>query len=605
MTTHRLDLPHHDGALVSDHAPSLGGTFRVRVWVPDASGATAVHARTTPDGEPRFTALTQVERDAGGAWWAADLVARNPVTGYRFLVTGGTPVYRWLTQGGVVDHDVPDDTDFRVATAPPPADWAADQILYQVFPDRFARSGRVDAWPDWAEPADWDDPVARTHPSSMRQLYGGDLHGVTEHLDHLTDLGVTGLYLNPVFPAPENHRYCASSFDGVDPVLGGDEALAELTAAAHERGLRVIGDLTVNHSGSTHPWFVTALADPDATEAGFYHWIEHPDRYEAWVGVPSLPKFDHRSAELRRRLYEGPDSVVARWLRPPFSLDGWRVDAANMTGRCRDVDETHRVAATTLATMRAERDDVYLLAEHCHDASADLQGDGWHGTMNYAGFTRPVWTWLTRSDVELDFLGVPTPVPRLPGTALAATVDAFASRVPWRSRLHSLNLLGSHDTTRWRYVAPDLDTALVGVAMLLTFPGIPSILYGDEIGLAGEDDESAREPFPWNDRQRWDDDALAAYRALVHLRREHRVLRRGGFRWVVVDDDVLVYLREDPTERLLVQVARADHPAVVLPPDALGATRAEDLLGHAHPTATAAGLELPADGPSHHVWRLT
>ena len=200
------------------------------------------------------------------------------------------------------------------------------------------------------------------------------------------------LYLTPVFPARSNHRYDASTFDHVDPVLGGDEAFAALVEAAHARGLRVMGDLTTNHTGDAHEWFLAARADAASPEAGFYSFDEHPERYASWLGVTSLPKLDQSSPELRARLYDGPGSVVARWLEA--GLDAWRIDVANMTGRAGAQDLAHDVARTLVATARAVRPDAWVLAEHGHDAGGDLQGDGWHGTMDYAGFTRPVWTWL-------------------------------------------------------------------------------------------------------------------------------------------------------------------------------------------------------------------
>ncbi len=168
-------------------------------------------------------------------------------------------------------------------------------VWYQIFPDRFASSGRHSGdLPPWADRAAWDDPVA-TGPKAMTQLYGGDLDGIIEHLDHLVDLGVGGIYLNPVFPARSNHRYDATTFDAVDPILGGDDALVRLREACDRRGLRLMTDLTLNHTGDDHRWFRAAQADPDSIEAGFYHFTDHPDEYESWLGITSLPKLDHGS----------------------------------------------------------------------------------------------------------------------------------------------------------------------------------------------------------------------------------------------------------------------------------------------------------------------
>jgi alpha-glucosidase len=213
-----------------------------------------------------------------------------------------------------------------------------------------------------------------------------------------------------------------------------------------------------------------------------------------------------------------PDSIAARWLRVPFELDGWRVDAANVAGRSRDVDRSHALQQRLLATSRAEAPDAYVLAEHCHDATADLQGHGWHGTMNYTGFTRPVWSWLRDPDVEVGLIGPAIAVPRRTGASAVRTMRLVHGQLPWRSVVNSMTPLGSHDTARWAHVAGDRDRRHVGLAWQLTFPGVPSLFYGDEIGLGGASDDEGRAPMPWGDREGWDEETLAFVRRLVALR---------------------------------------------------------------------------------------
>jgi alpha-glucosidase len=325
-------------------------------------------------------------------WYVAEVEVHNPVANYRFLLDepGG---YRWVNGQGLHERDVPDASDFRVTVHPPAPAWAPDSVVYQVFPDRFATSGLDQPFPEWAIPAAWDDEPLASGPGVGQQLYRGDLRGIEQRLDHLERLGVDVLYLTPVFPGRSNHRYDASTFDHVDPVLGGDEAFASLSAAVHARGMRLMGDITTNHTGVGHEWFRRAQADRASEEATFYYWTE--DGYVGWLGHSSLPKLDYSAPALARRMIDGPNSVVARWMRPPFSLDGWRVDVANMTGRYRDQDLTHDIARTLRRTLQAENPEALLVSEHFHDASNDLVGDGWHANMNYNGFSRPVWTWLT------------------------------------------------------------------------------------------------------------------------------------------------------------------------------------------------------------------
>src|SRR5205823_9828629 len=179
--------------------------------------------------------------------------------------------------------------------------------------------------------------------------------------------GANAIYLTPIFPSGSNHRYDASSFDRVDPLLGGDEAFESLARAAGARGIRLIGDLTLNHTGRSHDWFLAGRADSHAPERGFYYFDPSlPNGYESWLGVPSLPKLDWRDDELRARMRR----VIEQWLDTGFA--GWRIDVANMTGRFRALDLNHEVA-------RLARDavgDALLIAEHGHDYRPDLDGTG-------------------------------------------------------------------------------------------------------------------------------------------------------------------------------------------------------------------------------------
>ncbi len=430
--------PHHDGSprYLDNPAPSLGEHVGVRLRVPAGLAAEAVHVRAVNDGEPKYTKAKLVRAepgDDGATWWQGEVRATNPVTSYRFLVE--TPAgTRWVNGAGTWRRDVGDRDDFVVSTFPPPPDWLADAVCYEIFPDRFARGIDEQEWVDpegdWAIESDWDTPIASDWKHAVRQLYRGDLVGVRQHLDHLDSLGVNLLYLTPVFPARSCHRYDASTFDAVDPVLGGDAAFSALVDAAHRRGIRVIGDLTTNHSGNHHRWFEAALADASAPEAGYYYFTEHPHDYVGWFDVPTLPKFDLRSERLREALV-GSDGVAARWLRGSSAnstdgLDGWRIDVGNMTGRHGAIDVNHDVFRHLRATMATVRPDTWLVGEHLHDATGDLAGDGWHGVMACTWFTRPVWSWLAKPSARL--IGVPGPLPSVGGDDLAATMRAFCGR---------------------------------------------------------------------------------------------------------------------------------------------------------------------------------
>lgn len=612
MTTSHLGEPHHDGSelYVPEPPAGLGDEVTVRLRVPRGSEVGEVALRYMHDGEPRIAPAVVDEETATDTWWRATFTAWNPSTRYRWLVSGGETGYGWITGLGRVPFDRPDADDFVVSTAAAGPDWHLDSVVYEIFPDRFATSGAaVGEPPSWAVPRGWNDvPVPLGHGTGA-EWFGGDLRGIEERLDHVQALGANVLYLTPVFPAGSTHRYDAVAFDRIDPLLGGDEALASLTAAAHARGMRVIGDLTLNHTGDGHDWFRAARADDGAPERSFFLFDDDVlHGYETWLGVRTLPKLDHRSEELRHRLVDGPDSVVQRWLRAPYGLDGWRIDVANMTGRHRDVDVNHDVAAAIRrAVGEATAGEGLLVAEHGHDARADLRGDGWQGIMSYMGFLRPVWAWLRGDELPGElahgFLGLPVGVPRIDGRAAVESMRAFRAGVPWPATLHSWLLLDSHDTARFGVVAGDRDRQLVGVGLQMTGAGVPMVWAGDEVGVGGLWGEDARRPMPWDAPERWDARLLAGYRELVALRRSSDALRRGGLRTVAVGPDAVATLRETPRERVLCLAARSAHPAIRIPRAELGGTELETLVG-GDARRDGDDVVLPDDGPAFHAWRV-
>lgn len=465
MTDAAWSQPHHDGSATYVPEPNvkLGGTVTVFLRVPRTSDVTLVWVRVINDREPELIQATVDRQDDRDTWLRAELPVVNPVVSYRFLLDGGPHAYQWLNGAGLHGRDVADAADFRLSTHEPPPAWSTG-TMYQIFPDRFAKSVDRQA-PAWARPAAWDDPVIGEGPDTPRQYFGGDLDGIVAHLDHIASLGVGTIYLTPFFPAESNHRYNASTFGRVDPLLGGDEAMARLAAAARARGMRLMGDLTTNHCGNTHEWFQAALADPSAPEAGFFFFTEHPHRYDAWWNIPELPIFDHRSAELRRRLYEGPDSVVAKWLGP-YALDAWRIDVANMTGVHGAINLSHSVATTIRRTMAQVAAESFLQAESNHDASRDLLGDGYQGTMNYAAFTRPLWQWLLPPQARPYTHGKYPSLPNLPGRQIVAAMRELSGVTPWQATLHAMNLVGSHDTHRVASILPDPRLVDVAFGML-------------------------------------------------------------------------------------------------------------------------------------------
>ena len=602
--------PHHDGSsfYVSSQKPRIHDFVKVTVRIHQSIGQVSkVSVRYSENGEAFFSKRGKPSPgESGWTWWEVSFPVLNPTVNYRFLielVDGGA---FWLNTQGISSVEPTDSLDFRITTFGDAPDWSKKSVMYQIFPDRFARSAKAleRKTPSWGIKKNWSDPVSGSGPDVTKEFFGGDLDGVTEHLDHLETLGVTVLYLTPIFPAQSNHRYDASSFDEVDELLGGNEALQNLVEAAHARGMKVLGDLTANHSGAEHEWFKAALNNPTAAESDFYFLSEGNTQYESWWGVKSLPKLNWNSKELRRRFIEGTDSVVAKWLKAPYKLDGWRIDVANMTGRIEEQDLYKEVAQTIKKTMQEQNPETLLIGEYTKDAAPHVQGDGYHGAMTYSNFTKPLWLWFANENINIhpDFPG-PGPS-RYSGKQFLEAHLQFAANFPWTVRQNNMNALDTHDVPRFKTVGI-LGAQMVGAALQFTLPGIPVIFQGDEFGLDGHNGENSRTPIPWEDERPNEKSMIGIYASLAKLRKENPVLIDGSVRWLYASDEAVVFAREDNSATILVAVTRFEDPNIKIPMDAItDPDRSENLFGEGEIKVIGSSLLLPGKPLSVNIWRL-
>ena len=498
--------------------------------------------------------------------------------------------------------------------------WVRDAVFYQVFPDRFATSERV---PKPGPLEAWD--AAPTNYG----FKGGDLLGVVEHLDHIATLGVNALYLTPIFQSASNHRYHTYDYMTVDPMLGGDAALRELLDAAHGRGMRVILDGVFNHTGRGfwpfHHVLETGAGSPyrswfyfdqdgldhhkpiDAYPAGRLRtgwprdepWPGQADAnaasarlrlgYDAWWGMPALPKLNVGEPEVREYLW----GVAEHWLR--FGIDGWRLDVpAEIDDRSFWQEFRRR--------CRAINPEAYLVGEIWHVAPDWLTGDRFDALMNYplaeaiigfvggASLNEP----LLRSHHEYGR------VTRLDGPAFAALLGRLLSDYDPATIAAQLNLLGSHDTPRvLSLLGGDVEAMELAVLLQATLPGAPCVYYGDEVGLTGGKDPESRKAFPW-DPARWESDLLDATRAAFGLRRAERALRSDGVAFLGAAAGTLAYERRDGERRLAVALNAGETAASVALDPAAGdaAVLLSTGRGRIHPPRLAAGdgvltVELP------------
>ena len=320
------------------------------------------------------------------------------------------------------------------------------------------------------------------------------------------------------------------------------------------------------------------------------------------MGVRSLPKLDWGSPELRRRMTD----VTRRWLEPPYDLDGWRIDVANMVGRYRDLAVTASVASEIRRTVG----DKLLLAEHGHDFRADLAGRRLAGEHELLRLPAPGLDVAARRGACRRSCSASSGASRSGCRASAARTSspacaASAAGIPWDRVLHSWTLLDSHDTARFRTVAGSREAQLVGVGLQMTTPGVPMVFAGDEIGLEGDWGEDARRTMPWGRPETWDTrHARRVPRARGAAALEPARSRAAGMRYAHVSADAIAYLRELPGERLLCLAARAGHDPIHLPLARLGCASLETLVG-GDAEVRGGDAVLPHDGPAFHVWRLT
>ena len=614
---HWSQTVHHDGSpyYVSFDVSRPHPSLQLRLRVSKNAPITQLSVRTIPDGEQHFAQMQIVDSDDQTNWWSTEIRLHMLRTNYRFLFKT-TEGNWWFTANGMVQYTPTDATDFKYLYRYSAPQWVQDSVFYQIFPERFAdgnssnnvQSGEYSCYGTSVVAHEWGETISQSGAAGNAHFFGGDLQGIVQHMDYITDLGVSALYLTPIFTSPSNHKYDIVNYREVDPHFGGEQALIALREALDERGMQLMLDIVPNHCSSMNSWFLEAQRNPEAETREFFTFSTTSATYESWLGVSSLPKLNYRSEHLRKEMYAGEDSVMRYWLRPPYRIDGWRIDVANMLARQGENQLEHKIGRGIRRAVKSESPSMYLIGEHFFDGSAQLQGDELDATMNYRGFSLPLLQWLVGYINDLSLNTPRETWPLLPTEALVAQWKAFLAAIPWQIALQQFNLLGSHDTARLQTVL-DGNEALIQVAvtLLFTYPGVPSVYYGDEIGLEGGRDPYNRSCMLW-DSKTWNMTRRALYQRLIHERRTAPALREGGFQALYAAGQTLAFLREAPDERLLVIARRKDDGLMFLPVTSTGlanGTRLQEILSGTSATIVDGMLtleSLPSVGAQ--IWRV-
>ena len=488
-------------------------------------------------------------------------------------------------------------------------DWVRDAVFYQVFPDRFAISVRVSK-PGALER--WDAPPTQSG------FKGGDLLGIAEHLDELVQLGITALYLNPVFASASNHRYHTYDYELVDPLLGGDAALRTLLDEAHARGVRVILDGVFNHAsrgfwpfhhvlenGAASPYRDWFRLDPEVLSGG-RGLNAYPDRrdteaierlaaghgtaasgvdptgavgaggpasggpaagggsgspsqwvlgYQAWWDLPALPKLNHSNPAVREYIY----GVTERWTR--FGIDGWRLDVPEEVDEPGFWEEFRR-------RVLAINPEAYLVGEIWNPAPQWLAGDRFDAVMNYP-LAESILSFVGGARLDRELVARTHEYGRhvhaIDGPEFGRQLAQVMAAYPPEVASLQLNMLGSHDTPRFISLAGgDANALRLATLIQMTLPGAPCIYYGDEVGLEGREDPDCRRAYPW-DPARQDRGLRDFIAGLISVRRANPVLRRGRFELLAAEGSAVAYgmfdVEREAGRFILVAVNAGDGPA--------------------------------------------
>lgn len=532
----------------------------------DCSEGLTVYLRAEPDNEEVLLPMQCSGRSGALHQFVADLPwdGGNINTRYAFkIVHDGTQT--WLAADGQHRWMPPLEVHFRVCREHQPPAWVTGQVFYQIFPDRFCQgdpalgvqSGEYiygsGHWPVVRKA--WGDAINNALP--VTEFFGGDLPGIQQQLDYLQhELGITALYLNPIFTSGSNHRYDTEDYYSVDAHLGGDAALESLCGDLHQRGMKIVLDAVVNHTSFNHPWFNrfgrhSSTGAWQSAASPWRDWYTFADdgSYSAWKGHSSLPVLDMANAQVREQIYAGEQAVLRHWLRAPWHIDGWRFDVLHMLGEGPGARNNAHYVAEFRRALREENPQAYVMGEHFFEATRWLQGDQEDGAMNYYGFAHPVRAWLAGLDVAYQPLRIST-------AEFEQWLNDTRARIPWDNQLAQLNLIGSHDTTRFLTLLDgDVMRMQLAVTLLLTYPGVPCIYYGDEIGLHGGPDPDCRRCFDWQ-REHWDRTLFEHYRQLIGLRKRRTELQTGAWLTLAVSEQSLVFARYDAGHVTLVGVNR-------------------------------------------------
>ncbi len=517
--------------------------FRLRTAKDDVRNACIVLAKKHEWEKKRRYPMRKVATDRLFDYYQFEYETDDPRLGYYFEVSDDRETLVYCESGVFETFDdancyfhyfqFPYISPIDVDTVP---GWMKSAVFYQIFVERFSNG---DPSNDPQNLSRWNEPPTPT------SFYGGDLQGVIDKLDYLAELGVTGLYLNPIFESPSNHKYDTADYRQVDGAFGSKETLCRLVELAHRNGMRVLLDGVFNHCGYRFAPFQDVLQNGEDSFYKDWFYLEgfpvtsDPCNYKTFSADYRMPKLNTANPALRRYILD----TVSYWTRET-GIDGWRLDVSD------EVD--HFFWRAFRETVKAINPEAVILGENWHNAYPWLMGDQFDSVMNYP---------VTKSCIQFFAQGQTD--------ALTFSED-LSTYLMWNYEqvdYAMLNLLDSHDTMRFlTCCGGDKRRLRLAVLFLFSYVGAPCIYYGSEIGMEGKGDPDCRRTFDW-DEAHWDHSLRAFYKRCIALRRAHPALQSGGVR-LSAQNGVFLLEREGSGERLLTLLNNTDSTRTVQLPAA-------------------------------------
>jgi len=560
-----LESVHSDGtaAFVSSPHPKLSETVKIRIRMYEDAPVRHVFLRSIPNGAEHLEEMHVLKTEHGLVYYEADLTMREKRMQYHFYLVCDDVIY-FYTQKEITTY-LPDHTyDFVLLADYVQPEWVKDAVFYQIFPERFCngdesndvRSGEYsqNGFSSIQMPR-WDAVPLPYEEGHCLDFYGGDLQGIRQKIPYLKELGVTAIYLNPIFTAPSVHKYDCLDFFHVDPHFGGDEALADLCTALHENGMKIILDISINHTGIDHKWFnrdcawfdksVGAYHNPDSPERSYYFFGED-NRYCCWQDVETLPTLNYTSDALRDIIYRAEDSVLKKWLKPPYQIDGWRFDVADVFARNDAIQLADELWPEIRKSIKSVNPQAYILAEDWGDCAQYMQGDAWDSPMNYFGCGRVIRQFLGEPDAFMRRNPILSSVPyKMTAEDVKNRVMAHLAKLPYALWENQFNLFDSHDIGRLHNNSKVHREEYRGAVIFqFLLPGAASIYYGDEAGVDGIPDtiEGCRYPMPWG-KDFQSGELYTLNRTMAQMKHRHKALRSGSMKFLCAEGNVVAIAR--------------------------------------------------------------